>query len=232
MSLPLETAVPYLGPALLELVPPALHAQLVSAGVAKVALTRDEIFTEDNPGTSVGVILQGWVSLEHGDNRGDAVTTAVCGPGSLVNDTAALGSRSNTPSVRALTEVRYRLVPAADFRRLLSTRPDLGQAVAAALSHRLREAVQARREHLSMSAHERVARAMVQLAEPVPDGVGWRLRPMITRQVLCSLSGTGLRNLENVYRELRESGVIAHRGRTLDILDMTELRARAGLPPA
>ncbi|HEY6038209.1 MAG TPA: cyclic nucleotide-binding domain-containing protein, partial [Kofleriaceae bacterium] len=104
------------------------------------------LFSEGDPGDAVYLIVKGSVRVFVG---GDKVATAdgssrpettinEAGAGACIGEMAVLDASPRSASVRGLERTRALRVPGEGFKRLLSERPEMSEAIVAELVHRMR----------------------------------------------------------------------------------------------
>ncbi|HET9992435.1 MAG TPA: cyclic nucleotide-binding domain-containing protein [Kofleriaceae bacterium] len=101
------------------------------------------LFAEGDPGDAVYLIVKGTVRVFVGgakiDNGGRPETTInEAGAGACIGEMAVLDSAPRSASVRGLERTRALRVPGEGFKRLLSERPEMSEAIIAELVHRMR----------------------------------------------------------------------------------------------
>jgi CRP-like cAMP-binding protein len=99
---------------------PALREELVAAGEVKEWSEGTVIFREGDTGSSVFVVLAGWVEAI----SEEGYASDPLGPGSLLGEVSALNGQPRSATVRALGDVRtLELTALNDF---IESHPDVG----------------------------------------------------------------------------------------------------------
>jgi len=98
------------------------------------------LFSEGDPGDAVYLIVKGSVRVfVGGDKIGRPETTInEAGAGACIGEMAVLDASPRSASVRGLERTRALRVPGEGFKRLLSERPEMSEAIVAELVHRMR----------------------------------------------------------------------------------------------
>ena len=97
------------------------------------------LFKEGDVGDAVYLIVKGSVRIFVGgfDGRPETVINDV-GAGACIGEMAVLDASPRSASVRGLERTRALRVPGEGFKRLLSERPEMSEAIVAELVHRMR----------------------------------------------------------------------------------------------
>jgi CRP/FNR family transcriptional regulator, cyclic AMP receptor protein len=101
------------------------------------------LFAEGDPGDAVYLIVKGAVRVFVGGAKVDGgsrpeTTINEAGAGACIGEMAVLDSSPRSASVRGLERTRALRVPGEGFKRLLSERPEMSEAIVAELVHRMR----------------------------------------------------------------------------------------------
>jgi len=98
-----------------------------------------DLFREGEVGDAVYLIVKGAVRVYVGGMGGRPETTLnELGAGACIGEMAVLDSAPRSASVRALERVRALRVPGEGFKRVLSERPEMSEAIVAELVRRMR----------------------------------------------------------------------------------------------
>jgi CRP-like cAMP-binding protein len=102
-----------------------------------------DLFREGEVGDAVYLIVKGAVRVYVGGMGGRPETTLnELGAGACIGEMAVLDSAPRSASVRALERTRALRVPGEGFKRLLSERPEMSEAIVAELVRRMRGMMQ------------------------------------------------------------------------------------------
>ena len=205
---------------------------LLAGGLPATAQRDDVLLKQGSPPTSVVLIESGWVAVSRRSSGRQPALLAVRGPGDVVGEVGVLTRRPRMATVSSLETTRYHRITAAVFLDAMSRSPMLTQAVLITMAQRLEQASHLGAEVRGFPAMVRVARFLARFCNP--DGAGrWELRIPVSQYQLASLVGVSVRTVEAILRTLREEGLLdpIPRRNSLVVLDMTEVRRRAKLPP-
>jgi hypothetical protein len=97
-----------------------------------------DVFREGDVGDAVYLIVKGKVRVFVGADT----TLSELGAGACIGEMAVLDSSPRSASVRALERTRALRVPGAGFKRVMSERPEMSEAIVAELVRRMRGMVQ------------------------------------------------------------------------------------------
>jgi CRP-like cAMP-binding protein len=97
-----------------------------------------DLFREGDAGDAVYLIVKGKVRVYVGGGERPETTLDELGPGSCIGEMAVLDHEPRSASVRALERTRALLVPGEGFKRVMSERPEMSEAIVAELVRRMR----------------------------------------------------------------------------------------------
>jgi CRP-like cAMP-binding protein len=204
----------------------ALHARgtprQFRAGVA--------LFHEGDPSDWVLLVERGRVKVAAVTADGKDVVLALRGPGDLVGELAALDGLPRSATATALDAVDARVVHADAFRGFLVEHPHAALLLLRTVCHRLRDSDRRRVEFVALDAAGRVARMLVELADkfgtPGVDG-SVHIDLPITQDDLAGWTGSSREAIAKALSALRSRGLVATSRRSITVLDLKGLQARA-----
>ncbi|TAF52320.1 MAG: Crp/Fnr family transcriptional regulator [Oscillatoriales cyanobacterium] len=167
------------------------------------------ILLENDWGTSVYFILDGWVKIRTYNLDGKEVTLNILGKGELFGEMAAIELIGN--------------MPAQDFVQLIHTEPLAGIRLAQLMARRLRQ-VNRRLRLRESDSTSRVADILLFLAEgqgKIMEAGGTEI-PNLPHRELSSLSGLARETVTRVLSKLEKKGTIQ---RERDVLCIPDLHA-------
>jgi CRP-like cAMP-binding protein len=164
------------------------------------------------------------VTREHPDGR--AITLATLGPGDIFGELAMLDRQARSASVETLTDAELVALPAADFRRLLSERPEISVKLITALTKRLRETNERVARQSFQTVPSRVAGVLNQLIAEESAAAGRQgITIRMTQSDLAQLAGTSRESVSRFLATLERAGVVrVGRGR-VTVTEPRRLRA-------
>jgi CRP/FNR family transcriptional regulator, cyclic AMP receptor protein len=180
------------------------------------------LLLENDWGSSVYFILDGWVKIRTYNLDGKEVTLNILGKGELFGEMAALDEVPRSTDVITLVPTVIGNMPAQDFVQLLNTEPQAGIRLSQLMARRLRQVNRRLRLRESDSV-SRVADILLFLA----DGQGKAGEqgieiPNLPHRELSSLSGLARETVTRVLSKLEKKGLIQ---RDRDILCIPDVAA-------
>jgi hypothetical protein len=99
----------------------------------------NDLFREGDPGDAVYLIVKGAVRVfTGGDGERPERVLSELGPGACIGEMAVLDASPRSATVRAIERTRTLRVPGEGFKRVMSERPEMSQAIVAELVRRMR----------------------------------------------------------------------------------------------
>lgn len=180
------------------------------------------ILLENDWGSSVYFILDGWVKIRTYNLDGKEVTLNILGKGELFGEMAPLDEVPRSTDVITLAPTVIGNMPAQDFVQLIHTEPLAGIRLAQLMARRLRQ-VNRRLRLRESDSTSRVADIILFLAE----GQGKRGQqgieiPNLPHRELSSLSGLARETVTRVLNKLEKKELIV---RDRDVLCIPDLHA-------
>jgi len=180
------------------------------------------LLLENDWGSSVYFILEGWVKIRTYNLDGKEVTLNILGKGELFGEMAPLDEVPRSTDVMTLMATVIGNMPAQDFVQLLQSEPQAGIRLAQLMARRLRQVNRRLRLRESDSV-SRVADIILFLA----DGRGKVSEqgieiPNLPHRELSSLSGLARETVTRVLSKLERKGLIV---RDRDILCIPDIDA-------
>lgn len=180
------------------------------------------LLLENDWGSSVYFILEGWVKIRTYNLDGKEVTLNILGKGELFGEMAPLDEVPRSTDVMTLMPTVIGNMPAQDFVQLLQSEPQAGIRLAQLMARRLRQVNRRLRLRESDSV-SRVADIILFLA----DGRGKVSEqgieiPNLPHRELSSLSGLARETVTRVLSKLERKGLIV---RDRDILCVPDIDA-------
>lgn len=203
-----------------------LPEEAVERAIAQVVTRRHPanqvILLENDWGSSVYFILEGWVKIRTYNLDGKEVTLNIIGKGELFGEMAPLDEVPRSTDVITLMPTVIGNMPANDFVHLIHTEPLSGIRLAQLMARRLRQ-VNRRLRLRESDSMSRVADIILFLA----DGQGTVREkgieiPNLPHRELSSLSGLARETVTRVLSKLEKKGIIA---RDRDILCIPDIDA-------
>ncbi|MEV8442001.1 Crp/Fnr family transcriptional regulator [Actinosynnema sp. NPDC051121] len=201
--------------------------ELMSLGTAVRYAADREIIVQDATDTHVFLLLEGVVKVLVNDASGDTAVLTVRVAGDLVGELAALDHKPRSATVVTCGDVSAKLITSAELHGFLHRRNDGFVELIGVIDDQLRWANRRRRDFLSHTAAERVARVLAELvgAHGRQEVGGWVLGIPLTKVELASIAGMKPRTAEKAFADLRKAGVVvSHLRRDVVVPDLEGLR--------
>jgi CRP-like cAMP-binding protein len=204
-----------------------LPEDIVDKAVAHVVVrshpANQVILLENDWGTSVYFILEGWVKIRTYNLDGKEVTLNVLGKGELFGEMAPLDEVPRSTDVITLVPTLIGNMPSQDFVDLIRSEPASGVRLAQLMARRLRQ-VNRRLRLRESDSTSRVADILLFLADGQgkPGDQGIEI-PNLPHRELSSLSGLARETVTRVLSKLEKKGLIYRDRDTLSIPDIHAL---------
>jgi CRP-like cAMP-binding protein len=182
------------------------------------------ILLENDWGSSVYFILDGWVKIRTYNLDGKEVTLNILGKGELFGEMAPLDEVPRSTDVITLVPTVIGSMPATDFVMLLNTQPQAGISLARLMARRLRQ-VNRRLRLRESDSLSRVTDILLFLADGQgqPGDRGIEI-PNLPHRELSSLSGLARETVTRVLSKLEKKGLIV-RDKDKDLMSIPDIDA-------
>ncbi len=184
------------------------------------------IFVQDEPGDRMFVLADGAVKLVVRSAQGEVVELARHVPPAAFGEVALLDGGSRSATAEAVERSTLLVVTRDDLIGLLRSDTHVVDAVLRSLGAMVRHADRLATDLVFLDLQGRVARRLLELAEPGKDE-GLRTG-RLTQTELANMVGGSRQSVNLALRTLEERGCIRMVGLTIELLDPDELRRRAG----
>lgn len=180
------------------------------------------ILLENDWGSSVYFILDGWVKIRTYNLDGKEVTLNILGKGELFGEMAPLEEVPRSTDVITLVPTVIGSMPSHDFVHLLNSQPLAGIRLAQLMARRLRQ-VNRRLRLRESDSTSRVADILLFLADGQgrPGDSGIEI-PNLPHRELSSLSGLARETVTRVLSKLEKKGLIV---RDKDLMCIPDINA-------
>lgn len=197
-------------------------AQATSHVVSRSHPANQVMLLENDWGSSVYFILDGWVKIRTYNLDGKEVTLNILGRGELFGEMAPLDEVPRSTDVITLVPTLIGSMPASDFVHLLHTQPLAGIRLAQLMARRLRQ-VNRRLRLRESDSTSRVADILLFLADGQGKSGDSGLEiPNLPHRELSSLSGLARETVTRVLSKLEKKGLIS---RDKDLMVIPDINA-------
>ncbi len=201
---------------------------MAQAAPMKTYATGELVYTPHQPLETLFILKKGRIRIFRVSPDGRALTTAIIEPGTIFGEMVIVGQQMHDSFAEALDEVVVCVMTKADVRRLLLGDARIAARISETLGRRLGELEQRLSDAIFKTVPERIAGALVTLAEGhTSRTLGRGIQIKLTHEQLAALAGTSRETTTKILGEFADLGLVSlGRGR-VNILDPQRLR-RAG----
>jgi len=197
----------------------------------KSILPGASVFTAEQPGEAVYVLLRGVVKVHTSLPDGTEVILAVLGPGEVVGEMSVSDSLGRSASVTTLEDCTFLRMDRRTFLSSMEEVPAIARNLVGILSRRLRLADTHIRSLSALDVHGRVAAQLLAFAreygEPLPDG-GTLIPLPLTQTDLAALVGASRVRVNQALGYYRKRGSISlNKNNRIVVRDEESLARRA-----
>jgi CRP/FNR family transcriptional regulator, cyclic AMP receptor protein len=187
------------------------------------------IFAEGQIGDNMYVIVEGKIKLGHASPDGRESLMAVLGPGEIFGELSVFDPGPRAASATALTDARVLALSNTALRSWLAGRPEVAEALLAALARRLRRNNETLGDLVFSDVPGRVAKALLDLAdkfgEITPDGL--LVKHDLTQEELAQLVGASRETVNKALADFAQRGWLRVDQREVLVLSVDRLARRA-----
>jgi CRP/FNR family cyclic AMP-dependent transcriptional regulator len=188
-----------------------VQAESVADAVIKRRFKRGEVVVEQgHKSNTLFILLTGRARVITADKRGREVILATLQPGDYVGEMSLIDNQSHSATVRAEVQTDMLSLGRAEFARCLPENSSMAYAIMKGLVQRLRQADRKIESLALMDVYGRVARALLEFAQPDRDG-HLTVRDRISRQDIAKMVGASREMVSRVMKDLEERGFVETR---------------------
>lgn len=205
---------------------PADQATVMSMAQPWKASAEQVLYQAGHPVPGVWMLDVGLVRYEVVDHDGRQVVPFFSVPGACFGELEIIEERM--AAVTAITSMPCEgwVMSAASTLEAIETVPGFSKLMLLKLARNLRVCQMLYQMALVMGQHERLALALLNLAEQTPGQDGQtRLVVSVTQDALCQVTGSSRQLVSKYLRQWTDLGWVAPRYRSLEILDAQGLKS-------
>ena len=181
------------------------------------------ILLENDWGSSVYIVIEGWVKIRTYNIDGKEITLNILGKGELFGEMAPLDEVPRSTDVLTLVPTVIANMPSQDFVQLIHTEPIAGVRLAQLMARRLRQV----NRRLRLRESDSTAR-VIDILLFLADGQGTQTPqglqiPNLPHRELSSLSGLARETVTRVLSKLEKKALIHREKDSLFIPNVVEL---------
>lgn len=192
-----------------NIIPDGLQDQLSKLGRVQVASTGERLLFQGAPADHIGFVLSGRAKAIAFSENGTDTWIGHFEAGEFFGHISFLTKTDVRFEVSAESDMRLRIIPAADIQTFLETTPEMGEVLAHDLATRLDTMMTRLVEALTLSAKGRVCAELLRLSKPIginPDMSVIRPNPVFVDMAL-RLNSTR-ETVSRAISELQKQGII------------------------
>jgi CRP/FNR family cyclic AMP-dependent transcriptional regulator len=184
----------------------------------------DIVFLEGDPPGDVYGVQRGRVKLVLSTRDGREVAVSHKQAGELFGEMAAIDGLPRSATALALDDASLIAVPPGEFMAFVERTPALAIPLLRMMAHRLRAANSHQTSTRTRSAVERVAAALVDLADRHGVAIEGRATVTLRQDDLAAWAGVNREAVSRALTQLRNRELVATTRGRIDLLDLARLR--------
>ncbi|HET7477281.1 MAG TPA: Crp/Fnr family transcriptional regulator [Dermatophilaceae bacterium] len=205
-------------------------ADALMASMTRARLERGEIlFHEGDPGQHLYIIGEGKIKLGRTSADGRENLLAILGPGEMFGELSLFDPGPRTATATAVAETELLGLGHDSLQAVLTGRPDVAQALLAALARRLRRTNESLADLVFTDVPGRVAKALLDLSNrfgrPAEEGI--LVAHDLTQEELAQLVGASRETVNKALADFATRGWIRLEARAVVLLAVDRLKRRA-----
>jgi len=202
--------------------------------IAQIAMRRQhergKVIMEqhDTQDTDLFCVLKGHLKVTACDTRGDEVFINLLHPGDLIGEIAFLDGGPRSATVTVLDKCELLAIRRADFGRVLTVQPKIGEKLLIAMAGQVRRLTERAGDSAFLDVRARLAKRLMELADLVGTSIDAQrivLKVKLSQQELGDMVQATRESVNKCLRELEKGGIIERTGGRIVIVDRERLRA-------
>jgi CRP/FNR family transcriptional regulator len=195
---------------ILSALPDRLSSRLFARATARHLRAGETLFHTGDVGNGCYRLDRGVLKVNIVSERGEALTLAVVGSGSIVGELALIDSRPRSASIVAVKDCELSFISRAHFEECV-LHPEFSRYLLNVLAARLREADEALAASSFLTVKARVARVLLHLAKHLGKNAASG-RIMIGHKIsqadLAAMAGVARENVNRVLRQWKRQKIV------------------------
>jgi CRP-like cAMP-binding protein len=207
-----------------DLLPLLRHASL------RHLRTRELLFTLGEAGSSVVLVLEGYVKLSSVTPCGREIVLEIAGPGGVFGELAVLNDWPRSADAMALSPCRVLCVDGRQLMQAMMRSPEALLATTRMLSQRLRSATEQIIDGVTLPAPARLAKALLHLAtlHSHDDNGGLHIDFELSQRELGGMTDLTRESINKHLSTWRDAGWVKLAGKTVTLTDVAALQNLLG----
>jgi len=191
--------------------PKTFLSELFQDAVAHKLREGEVLFRAGDVGDGCYRIQTGLVKVVVTSRLGEERIISLLGPGAIVGELSVIDGKPRSASVVAIADCSLSFFSRAKFQTCIDSHPELTTYLVRTLARRLREADDALAATTFLSVKQRLARALLSIAEYVGEKNGSgriQLRLKISQGDLAAMAGVARENVSRTMSEWRGRNIV------------------------
>jgi CRP/FNR family transcriptional regulator, cyclic AMP receptor protein len=190
--------------------PERLLSELFEGAVAHKLRDGEVLFRAGDVGDGCYRIRKGLVKVVVASQQGEERIISLLGPDAIVGELSMIDGGPRSASVVAIADCSLSFLSRAKFQTYIEAHPELTSYLMKTLARRLRGADDGLAATTFLSVKQRLARALLNLAEYVGEENGGRiqLRLKIGQADLAAMAGVARENVSRTMSEWRKRDIV------------------------
>ena len=199
---------------LLSRLPQSMLVRLASEVTVKGYPKESMLFSKDDPGESLFIIVKGEVKIALYSRSGREIVLAKFGPGEYFGEMALLDEHPRSANAVTLTDCTLLALRRKDFHRFIESEPEAALELLRELSLRLRSTNEKVGDLALIDVYGRVARFLLRMAETEGEEQegGYFISKRPTHQQIANMIGTARETVSRAIGLFQRSGYIRAQG--------------------
>lgn len=200
--------------------------KILKLGMRKVFKKDSIVFFENEPDTSLFVIVEGQVKVSRVSDDGKEVILTILAESDFFGEMAILDGSNRSANVTTMTETEMFIIQRSDFLNLLQEHPEVAVSLLVELAHRLRAADMKIKSLSLKDAEGKVATVILQLADDVgkiKNGTV-EIEKLPYQHDLANMAGTSRETISRTLHAFAKKGLVELSGSHLRIIDYEKFK--------
>lgn len=202
---------------------PAERRTLARAAIVRAYPKNSVILNEGEHTDSIYVINSGKVKVLMRDEEGKEVILSILKEGDYFGELSLIDEQPRSASVVAMEPSEMTLLLKADFLQCVASNPGIAMTIMRGLAQRLREADVKIESLALMDVYGRVARTLLQLAEP--ENGRLVIKEKLSQREIANMIGASREMVSRILKDLAQEGYIVFEGKHIILNEKTPVAA-------
>lgn len=213
--------------------PPALAEQLQTQAKPRLLTAGEWLFRRGDAPCGLYAVARGALTIAGTAAMGEQTRTALLTlvePPMWLGEIALFDEAPRTHDAYAATHCTLLHIPHQPLRQWLDAHPQYWRDMALLLTDKLRHSLIALEEQTVLSAPQRLAHRLVQMAHSYDqwnDNLRTRRELAVSQEQLARMLGLSRQTANQILQELQQAGILQLRRGKLEVLDLNALRTAA-----